>query len=54
LAGAVVGEEPDGDQPLRKYGVRAPGVCAGRPAFKYTRMDVRHVIGLISGGWTVE
>jgi uncharacterized protein (DUF433 family) len=34
--------------------VAAPGVCGGRPTFKYTRIDVRHAISLLSGGWTVE
>jgi uncharacterized protein (DUF433 family) len=40
--------------PLGEHIVRAPGVCSGRPTFKYTRIDVHHVLGLLSGGWTIE
>ncbi|MBM3240620.1 DUF433 domain-containing protein [Candidatus Poribacteria bacterium] len=34
--------------------VAAPGVCGGRPTFKYTRIDVRHALGLLVTGRTVE
>jgi uncharacterized protein (DUF433 family) len=50
----IVGGEPYEYYPLGEYVVCAPGVCAGRPTFKYTRIDVHHAIGLLSGGWTVE
>lgn len=40
--------------PLGKYVVIAPGVCGGRPTFKYTRIDVKHVLALLSAGWTIE
>jgi len=50
----MVGGEPYEYYPLGEYIVVAPGVCGGRPTFKYTRIDVRHAISLLSGGWTVE
>ena len=41
---SLVREEIDGDVyeyiPLGKYIVSAPGVCRGRPTFKYTRIEV--------------
>src|SRR5438093_7174788 len=37
----IVGGEPYEYYPLGQYVVRAPGVCGGRPTFKYTRIDVR-------------
>ena len=40
--------------PLGKYVVMAPGICGGRPTFKYTRIDVKHVLALLSAGWTIE
>ncbi len=36
--------------PLGKYVVAARGVCGGRPTIKYTRLDARHVIGMLSAG----
>jgi uncharacterized protein (DUF433 family) len=49
-----VGGEPYEYYPLGEYVVRAPGICGGHPTFKYTRIDVRHAMELLSGGWTVE
>ena len=49
-----VGGEPYEYYPLGQYIVRAPGVCGGRPTFKYTRIDMHRALGLLSGGWTVE
>ena len=40
--------------PLGQYIVAAPGVCGGRPTFKYTRIDVHHALGLMAAGRTVE
>ena len=40
--------------PLGQYIVAAPGVCGGRPTFKYTRIDVHHALGLLAAGRTVE
>lgn len=39
---------------LGRYIVCAPGVCGGRPTFKYTRIDVHHALGLLSTGRTLE
>ena len=54
LISEVVGGEIYEYFPLGKHIVRAPGVCGGRPTFKYTRIDVKHALGLIAGGWTVS
>lgn len=50
LVRETVGGEPYEYYPLGRYIVRAPGICGGRPTFKYTRIDVRHALGLLSAG----
>jgi len=40
--------------PLGKYIVRAPGVCGGRPTFKYTRLEPSIVLALLAQGDTVQ
>lgn len=50
----MVGGEPYEYYPLGQYVVAAPGVCGGRPTFKYTRLDVRHALDLLAAGRTVE
>jgi uncharacterized protein (DUF433 family) len=40
--------------PVGQYVVAAPGVCGGRPTFKYTRLEVAVVLDLLASGWTVE
>src|SRR5437870_5113871 len=40
--------------PLGQYIVAAPGVCGGRPTFKYKRIDVHHALGLLAARHTVE
>ena len=40
--------------PLGKYVVSAPGICSGRPTFKYTRIRVEFVLDLIAAGWSIE
>ena len=47
--------EEIGDQvyeyiPLGKYIVSAPGVCRGRPTFKYTRIEVAGVLDWLAAG----
>ncbi len=54
LVREVVGGEPYEYYPVGRYIVIAPGVCGGRPTFKYTRIDVRHALGLLAAGRTVE
>ena len=36
------------------YIVAAPGVCGGRPTFKYTRLEVAVVLDLLAAGQTTE
>lgn len=50
----VVGGEPYEYYPVGRHIVIAPGVCGGRPTFKHTRIDVRHALGLLAAGRTVE
>ena len=50
----MVGGEPYEYYPVTSHIVVAPGVCGGRPTFKYTRIDVRHALDLLSAGHTVE
>lgn len=40
--------------PIGQYIVAAPGVCGGRPTFKYTRLEVATILDLLAAGWTVE
>jgi uncharacterized protein (DUF433 family) len=40
--------------PLGKHIVVAPGVCGGRPTFKYTRLEVSVVLSLLAAGETIE
>jgi uncharacterized protein (DUF433 family) len=54
LVREVVGGEPYEYYPLGRHVVVAPGVCGGRPTFKYTRIDVRHALSLLAAGRTVE
>lgn len=50
----IVGGEVYEYVPLGKHIVSAKGVCGGRPTFKYTRVEVRHVLDLLAHGWTIE
>lgn len=40
--------------PLGKYVVAAPGVCGGRPTFKYTRLEVSMILAWLSTGRSIE
>lgn len=40
--------------PLGKHIVAAPGVCGGRPTFKYTRLEVVVILDLLAAGHTVQ
>ena len=46
--------EPYEYYPLGKYVVTSPGVCGGRPTFKYTRLEVNIILSLFASGETVE
>lgn len=49
----LVGGEPYEYYAVGRHIVVAPGVCGGRPTFKYTRIDVRHALNLLAAGYTV-
>ena len=46
------GDVPYEYYPIGQYIVVAPGVCGGRPTFKYTRLEVAVVLDLLAAGWT--
>lgn len=54
LVQEMVGGELYEYYPLGKHIVRAPGVCGGRPTFKYTRLEPSVILGQLSLGRTVE
>jgi uncharacterized protein (DUF433 family) len=54
LVRGVVGGELYEYYPLGRYIVVAPGIRGSRPTFKYTRIDVRHALGLLAAGRTIE
>lgn len=40
--------------PLGEHVVRAPGVCGGRPTFKYTRIEVAGALDRLAAGEPLE
>jgi uncharacterized protein (DUF433 family) len=50
----MVGGEPYEYYPLGEYIVSAPGVCRGRPTFKYTRIEVAGALDRLSAGETIK
>ena len=54
LVSEIYGGEPYEYYPLGEHIVAAPGVCGGRPTFKYTRIGVEHALGRLLMGWTIE
>src|SRR5262252_3560665 len=40
--------------PLGKFVVSAPGVCRGRPTFKYTRIEVAGILERLAAGHDIE
>lgn len=34
--------------------VADPGICAGRPVIRGTRIMVRNILGMIAGGYSIE
>lgn len=50
----MYGGEPYEYYPLGKYVVAAPGVCGGRPTFKYTRVEVKPILDAMGDGWSVN
>lgn len=49
-----VGGEPYQYYPLGYYVVRAPGVCGGRPTFKYTRIEITGTLERLAAGESIE
>lgn len=53
----LVREEYGGEMyeyyPLGEYVVVAPGVCGGRPTFKYTRLEVSVILSLVARGMAI-
>lgn len=54
LVREIVGSEPYEYYPVGRHIVVASGVCGGRPTFKYTRIDVRHALRLLTAGRAIE
>ena len=54
LTSEIYGGEAYEYYPLGKYIVAAPGVCGGRPTFKYTRLEVSMILAQLSIGRTVD
>ena len=54
LVRETVGGEPYEYYPVGRYIVIAPVICGGRPTFKYTRIDVRHALRLVTGGRPID
>jgi uncharacterized protein (DUF433 family) len=50
----MYGDMPYEYYPIGQYIVAAPGVCGGRPTFKYTRLEVAVILNLLAAGWTIE
>lgn len=40
--------------PLGNHIVRAPGVCNGRPTFKYTRIEITGTLERLAAGETID
>ena len=54
LVREVVGGAPYDYYPLGEFVVIAPGVCGGRPTFKYTRLEISTVLALLSEGRSID
>ena len=54
LAREIYGGEVYKYYPLGKYIVAAPGICGGRPTFKYTRLEVSFILALLSTGKAIQ
>jgi uncharacterized protein (DUF433 family) len=50
----IVGGERYQYYPLGNYVVRAPGVCNGRPTFKYTRIEITGTLERLAAGESLD
>jgi uncharacterized protein (DUF433 family) len=54
LVRETVGGEIYEYYPLGEYVVMAPGVCGGRPTFKYTRLEISAILAEIAAGLSID
>jgi len=54
LVREIVGDTPYDYYPLGEFVVIAPGICGGRPTFKYTRLEVSTILALLSQGQSID
>jgi uncharacterized protein (DUF433 family) len=54
LTRELIGNEPYEYVPMGQYIVRSPGVCGGRPTFKYTRIEVAGALNRLASGESLE
>lgn len=50
----MVAKEPYQYYPFGKFVVRAPGVCGGRPTFKYTRIEITGTLDRLAAGESMD
>ena len=50
----IIQGEPYQYYPLGKHVVRAVGVCAGRPTFKYTRIEIAGTLDRLAAGESLD
>ncbi len=50
----AVGETIYTYYPLGEHVVVAPGICGGRPTFKYTRVEVSMILSRLASGETIR
>jgi uncharacterized protein (DUF433 family) len=50
----TIGSESYQYYPLSNHVVRAPGVCGGRPTFKYTRIEITGTLDRLAAGENME
>ena len=54
LVKEMVGGEVYAYYPLGNHVVRAPGVCGGRPTFKYTRIEITGTLDRLAAGEQID
>ena len=54
LVREVYGDDVYEYYPLGEYVVVAPGVCGGRPTFKYTRLETSMILARLIAGDSVD
>ncbi len=50
----IIDGEPYRYYPLGQHIVRAPGVCGGRPTFKYTRIEISGTLDRLTTGEDID